>query len=215
MRRRRKAGADWADDFALRGGRTADFLRLYIIGQYLLYQYLFYYYLFVCDFPTSDFPTAEFPTPDFQTAEAGGFFALPPLRNIVVLLTAVRITPCFFTSAPRFIVHRTRFGASPLRNIVVLLAAVRITPCFFTSATRRRKLRITRTRAVLCFVCTSAHSLRCSSFPQKSLADFSGTPITVHRTRFGASPQDDRSGFSVLVAERRGRDKFNAVLIKC
>jgi hypothetical protein len=76
MRRRRKAGADWADDFALRGGRTADFLRLYIIGQYLLYQYLFYYYLFVCDFPTSDFPTTDFPTPDFQTVEAGGFFAL-------------------------------------------------------------------------------------------------------------------------------------------
>ena len=32
--------------------------------------------------------------------------------------------------------------------------------------------------------------------PPKSLADFSGTPITVHRTRFGASPQDDR-GFRI------------------
>ena len=49
----------------------------------------------------------------FGLQSLGGEGETLPLRNIVALLTAVRNSPCFFTSAPRFIVRRTRFGASP------------------------------------------------------------------------------------------------------
>ena len=77
--------------------------------------------------------------------------------------------------------------AWPLRNMVVSLAvSLRDTPCF-----RRRKLRITRARAVKSFVCTGSHSLRCSSFPQKVFWTFRGPRpprFICHRQRRHASP---------------------------